>query len=256
MPMFRPRTLAAALALLSCIAHAAPATVTTGNVDISYDRDTFAFNRDLGFGPESIDPASVGLSFAGNSVTLDFAGALSVYASGYGFSSTNAFGQYLANFSFAAQADYLITGYTVRYMGSYTIETPGGVNVGGSGIFLSESTGAASFDLSSDIGWPYLTGVLAASGYVDTIEVITGYDEVIVGYQDVEVCDDYGCTIEQRPIIAEVPIIDYQTDLGEASLSIDTITVTANVVAVPEPETYALLLTGLGVLAWAVRRRA
>lgn len=254
MPMFRPRPLAAALVLLSCAVHAAPTTVTTGNVDISYDRDTFVFNRDGGFGQEPIDPASVGLSFAGNSVKLEFAGALSVYGSGYGSSAPSAFGDYLANFNFAAHADYLITGYTVRYTGSYTIETPGDVNVGGTGIFLSESTGAASFDLSSAVAWPYLAGVLAANGYVNTIEVITGFDDVVVGHEDVEICNDLGCTIEQRPIIERVPIIEYQTDLGEATLSIDTITVTANVAAVPEPEAGALLLAGLGVVGYGARR--
>lgn len=247
---------AAVLVLATGAAYAAPATVSTGNVDITYDQDTFIFNRDSGFGTESIDPASVPLSFSGNSVTLDFGGALSAYGTGYGFGSPSAFGDYLANFDFAAQAGYLITGYTVRYTGSYSIETPGDVSLSGTGISLSESTGAGNFDVTAAIASPYLAGNLNANGYVTTVEVIVGYEDVIVGYEDVEVCDDFGCTIEQRPIYETVPIIDYQTDLGEASLYLNTITVTANVAAVPEPEAYAMLLAGLGVMGFmALRRR-
>ncbi|MCH2221562.1 MAG: PEP-CTERM sorting domain-containing protein [Aquabacterium sp.] len=246
---------AAVLVAMAGVAHAAPTTVSTGNVDITYDRDTFVFNRDSGFGTESIDQASVPLSFTGNSVTLDFAGALSVFGSSYGFSSPSAFGSYFANFDFAVQAGYVITGYSVRYTGGYTIETPGDVSLSGTGVGLFESTGGGTFDIVSGIAGPQLSGDLSANGYITSVEVITGYEDVIVGYEDVEICDDFGCTIEQRPIFETVPIIEYQTDLGEASLWVNTITVTANVAAVPEPQTYALLLAGLGVMGLVARRQ-
>lgn len=246
---------AAVLVLATGAAYAAPATVSTGNVDITYDQDTFIFNRDSGFGTESIDPASVPLSFTGNSVTLDFSGGLSAFGSSYGFSSPSAFGSYFANFDFAVQSGYVITGYSVRYTGGYNIETPGDVSLNGTGIGIFEAGNGGSFDILSAIPGPQLSGDLSANGYITSVEVITGYDEVIVGYEDVEICDDFGCTIEQRPIIEEVPIIEYQTDLGEASLWLNTITVTANVAAVPEPETYAMLLAGLGVMGLIARRR-
>lgn len=246
---------AAVLATVAGVAQAALTTVSTGNVDIQYDPDAFVFNRDSGFGSESIDPASVPLSFSGNSVTLDFGGALSVFGSGYGSSAPSAFGNYFANFDFAAQAGYVITGYTVRYTGSYSIETPGDVSLSGTGVGLFESTGGGTFDIVSGIAGPQLSGDLSANGYITSVEVITGYQDVIVGYEDVEICDDFGCTIEQRPIFETVPIIEYQTDLGDATLNLQTITVTANVAAVPEPQTYALLLAGLGVMGLIARRQ-
>ena len=35
----------------------------------------------------------------------------------------------------------------------------------------------------------------------------------------------------------------------------DNVTVTPTIAAIPEPETYAMLLAGLGVMAWLARRR-
>lgn len=247
---------AAVLATVAGVAQAALTTVSTGNVDIQYDPDTFIFNRDSGFGTESIDPGSVALSFAGNSVTLDFGGALSVYGSSYGFSSPSAFGDYFANFDFAAQAGYVITGYTVRYTGSYSIETPGDVSLGGTGVFLSESTGAGNFDLTSAIAAPYLAGTLNANGYISTVEVLDHYEQVLDHYEQVlDYCDDSGCYYRDEPVYIDVPVYRYETDLGDATLNLQTITVTANVAAVPEPETYAMLLAGLGVMGLIARRQ-
>jgi len=43
--------------------------------------------------------------------------------------------------------------------------------------------------------------------------------------------------------------------LDDESWAMDNLRVNVNVLAVPEPETYALLTAGLGLLAWTLRRR-
>jgi hypothetical protein len=237
--------------LVAAAAHATPTTLNTGNVQIGYDKDTFDFWTQYTEGDHnSLAPDSILVSGVGNGVQLDFQGQLSVTGSSYGnFTPQTLEGGFDALFTFSALPGHAITGYTITYTGSYTVESPGYTSLSGPGVNFSSSDYGNSFSLSGAAGGPdapRLQGSFSATGDLSVIQIFDGYDPVTH-------CDDPNdpgnCWIEY------VPIYHDETDLGQATMTIDRITLTANVVAVPEPSTYALMAGGLGLLGWAARRR-
>lgn len=257
------------LPLLSASAagHAVPTQLATGQVVIDFDQDTFAFTRDVSYfgsySTEDISPSLVTVTPGGHGVELNFSGRMNLYASSYNtFSPEYLTGNFNALFSFAPRAGYVITGYTVTYAGSYSIETPGSVSVGGPGAGFSESSGGNSFSVSGNVvgaAAPSLTGGISASGDIATVQVFDGFESVFDHYEQVldycEVTDPSICYYREEPVYIDVAVYHDETDLGEASINLQSITIQANVAAVPEPEGWALLAMGLPLAAWLARRR-
>lgn len=266
-PAFVLRTLTLAALAACATAQAAPTQIATGQVTIDYDPDGFTFTRDvISFGSpyaEDILPSTVSITGQGNGFVLDFNGQMSVYASSYyDFTSQTLGGFYNANFNFTAAPGYVITGYTVTLAGSYSVETPGSISVSGPGVSASEYTGGSGFSYTGILSgptFPSLTGGISAVGDITTIQVLDHYDTYLDHYEEVldycEVDDPSICYYKQEPIYITQPVYRDETDLGEASLNLQTITVQANVAAVPEPTAYALLAAGVPLAAWALRRR-
>ena len=257
------------LTLLSASAavQAVPTQLATGQVLIDFDQDTFAFTRDVSYfgsySTEDILPSLVTVTAGGNGVELNLNDYMNLYASSYNtFSPEYLSGNFNALFSFAPAAGYVITGYTVTYAGSYSIETPGSVSVGGPGAGFSESSGGSSFSVSGNVVGavaPSLIGGLNASGDISTVQVFDGFQSVFDHYDQVldycEVEDPSICYYREEPVYIDVAVYHDETDLGEASINLQRITLQANVVAVPEPEGLALLAMGVPMAAWLARRR-
>lgn len=266
-PAFVLRTLTLAALAACAAAQAAPTQLSTGQVVIDYDPDGFSFSRDVSFfgspTPEEIPTASVSITGQGNGFVLDFNNQMSVYASSYfNFTPETLGGSFNAFFNFTPTAGHIITGYTVTYAGSYSIETPGSISVAGPGVAVSEYTGGSGFSYSavlSGAAFPSLTGGISATGDLSIIQVYDHSEEVFDHYETVldycEVDDPSICYYKEEPVYISVPYYRDETDLGEASLTLQTITVQANVAAVPEPQSYALLMAGVPLAAWALRRR-
>ncbi len=267
-PAFALRFLA--LPLLSAAAaaaQAAPTHLSTGQVGIDFDPDTFVFSKEVGsFGnitTEDIPASLVTVTAGGNGLELNFNGYMNLYASSYNtFSPEYLTGNFNALFSFTPTAGYVITGYTVTYAGSYSIETPGSISVSGPGGGITEYSGIGSFNAVGNVPGavaPSLTGSISASGEVSFVQVLDHYDSVFDHYEQVldycEVEDPSICHYREEAVYVDVPVYREEMDLGEASLNLQSITVQANVVAVPEPESLALLTMGVPLAAWLARRR-
>lgn len=258
-----------AFALLGAfaMAHAAPVQLSSGQVVIDFDQDTFAFSHDVSsFGSvitEDILPSSVTVSAVANGIELNFNNQMTAYATSYtNFSPESLNGNFNAPFNFSPAAGYVITGYSVTYAGTYAIETPGSVSVSGPVGGFNESSGGGNFNTTFSIvvgGTFNLTGGINAYGDVTTLQVFDHYDSVFDHYEQVldycEVEDPTVCHYREEAVYIEVPVYREETDLGEASVNLQTITVVANVVAVPEPESLALLAMGVPLTAWLARRR-
>lgn len=266
-PAFVLRTLTLAALAACATAQAAPTQLSTGQVVIDYDPDGFTFTRDvISFGSpyaEDILSSSVSITGQGNGFVLDFNGQMSVYASSYyDFTPQSLGGNFNALFNFTPTAGHIITGYTVTYTGSYSVETPGSVSVSGPGVSVSEYVGGSGFSYSGVLSgptFPSLTGGISAYGDLTTIQVLDHYDTYLDHYEDVldycEVDDPSICYYKQEPVYITQPVYRDETDLGEAQINLQSITVQAQVAAVPEPASYALLMAGVPLAAWAMRRR-
>ncbi|MCU0870500.1 MAG: PEPxxWA-CTERM sorting domain-containing protein [Burkholderiales bacterium] len=272
----RRTALAAALFALPFAAHAFPITYIGAEVQIDYDPDTFSFAGASDFGdfggPMSMPlaPGDFTVTTTDNRAEIRFNGTLSATDSATGESDPlfQAVGTYSAAFAFMAQPGYLITGYRIRTTGTYDIEVPG--EVGGTlgsvpGGFFAAS-GSAGFGtpfsttlLIAGATAPSLTGDFFAFANVTQVQTGTVDDPTRPIFGDF-VPDDPLCTDEftcsgTRPIIGYEQLPVFQTDLGSASINIETLSIEAVTRPVPEPQTWAMLAAGLGVAGAAARRR-
>lgn len=240
---------------------------STGEVDIEFDPSAFSFTVDTtsfgGITTVDVSPLSLGYAQVGQGVEINFNGQLGVYATSYSaFSPQTLSGFFNAYFNFTPAAGYAITGYTITYTGSYSVETPGSVSLydGGTGAWFSQNGGASGFSVSTTVSGavaPSISGSFSATGDLTTIQVFDGYDTYIDHYEDVldycETEEPFNCYYRSEPVYVSVPIYHEETDLGEATFSLQGITVQANMAVVPEPESVALALAGLVVAGWRVR---
>lgn len=256
-----PRKLIAVALFLGAgtAAHALPVQILSGDVTIDYDLDNFTLNID----GSSVDSSVFSVIPVANGVRLEFGGYLNLYATSYfNYSPETKVADYSALFSFLPKAGKNIASYNITYEGGYSIETPGSVGIGGIGIAINESQGGSPFLVTTLFGGPSaptLTGQLSATGEITYVQVLDGYQDVFVGYQDVldycEVEDPTICYYRQEPVYEQVPIYRDEMDLGEASIYLNSITISAN--AVPIPASAMLLgsaLLGLGSMRNLKRR--
>ncbi|RZI85466.1 MAG: PEP-CTERM sorting domain-containing protein [Rubrivivax sp.] len=267
-PAFLFRTLIVSALSAGAAVQAAPTQWTGPQVNIDFDQDTFVFTRDTtafgGVVTEDILPSLVGVTAVNNGVQLNFNDQMSLYASSYyDFTPVSLTANFNALFNFTPTAGHIITGYTVTYAGNYSIETPGSVSVNGPGGGLpTQTSGIGGFNQSGVVMGalaPSISGGISAYGDITSVQVFDHYESVLDHYEQVldycEVDDPSICYYREEPVYVDVPYYRDETDLGEASISLQTITVTANVAAVPEPQHLALLAAGLPLVAWVARRR-
>lgn len=140
------------------------------------------------------------------------------------------------------------------------MESPGSAGASGVGLSVGDSTSGGPFSVSSDFTGmvvPTLSGQLSATGEVSYVEVLAGFQDVLVGYQSVldycEVENPEICYYHDEPIYEQVPYYSQEMDLGEAAIYLDSITITANVTTVPLPASGLLFGAGLLGLAWQRR---
>ena len=243
---------------------AAPTTHTGSTVQIDFDPDTFTFQSDGGSGGGgmiNVDPSAYTVNPSGDSVLLTFGGSLYASASSYtSFSPEDAFGSYAADFGFSALPGHVITGYEITFEGTYDIESPGSVQISGSSSYFNGSSGFGTpwsqTETFFDTSIPALLGSIQASGQIDLIDI----PGVIVGYEQMDDPGDLDCsgvfddgicgTVDDtsRPIYDPPPRTE--TDLGLASINVNSITITAQTALVPEPSALALAMLGLAGLTW------
>ena len=267
-PAFTRRSMMlAVLGAWAMAAQAAPTQFSTGQVVVDFDPDTFTFSHDVtsfgGISTEDISPSSVTVSALGNGFELNFNNQMTAYATSYtNFSPESLNGNFNAPFTFSPAAGYIITGYSVTYAGTYAIETPGSVSVSGPGGGFNASLGGGNFNTTFNVGVGgtfNLTGGINAYGDITTVQVFDHYDSVFDHYDQVldycEVDDPTVCHYTEVPVYVDVPVYRDETDLGEASINLQSITVQAQVAAVPEPEALVLLAIGGPLAGWLARRR-
>lgn len=257
---------------LSCLvfgvampAHADTFQWSTGQVDIQFDTSSFAFHRESSPGyVEDISPASLSYTQVGQGVQINFNDLLSLYASSYTyFTPQTLSGDFSAYVDITPRAGYIISGYTVTFSGTYSIETPGSVYISSTaaGPFTATS-GAGAFNFREDVvgaAAPALAGSFSATGDLNTIQVFDGYQQVFDHNESVldycDVVEPFTCYYHDEPVYINEAIYHDETDLGEAQLNLQTITLLAHVTAVPESEAPAMALAGLPILAWWAKRR-
>ena len=250
---------AATLCSGALLANAAPVQLFSGDVVVEYDLENFSLNVDgVGY-----DPALLSIVPVANGVRLEFGGYLNLYASSYfTYSAENKSADYSALFSFAPTAGNTISNFNITYSGGYSIETPGSVGASGIGMSVSASDGGQPFSITSGFAGgvlPALSGQLSATGEISYVEVFDHFEEVFVGYQQVldycEVDDPSVCYYRDEPIYEQVAVYRQEMDLGEATIYLDSITIAADVTAVPLPASSLLFASSLlGMAARRLRR--
>jgi hypothetical protein len=219
------RTAAATAAtMLSAAAWAAPSGWSSSQISVQYDPDTFVagFTTGSSGGYSQVDVFPTVTQLGETGLQIDLSG-FQLYASSYSsFSSEYVSGWFTLPLSISAQPGYIIHGYTVALSGSYYIESPGSVEVfGPDSIGLWANSGIQPFNSSTYLSGATLPTLEATLGAIGDIGYVQGYE----------------------------------MDLGEATLSLDRLTVYANVTAVPEPGVVGLVAASLPMLGWAALRR-
>lgn len=233
----------------STLAQAAPVQLSAGDIIVDYDLDNFFLNVD----GNNFDSSVFSLTPLADGVRLEFSGLLNVYASSYfNYSPQTKTADYSALLSLAPVAGKTITDFTITYSGSYSIETPGSAAASGVGLSVGGSSGGGPFSISTNftgMAVPTLSGQLSATGEISYVDVLEGFQDVLVGYQPVldycEVENPDICFYHDEPIYEQVPVYRQEMDLGEASIYLDSITISANVAPVPLPASGLLLSAGL-----------
>lgn len=254
------------LVLFPAMVMAGPSTINSGKVDISYDIESFVFEVEA---PYFITlPSTIAtVSSVNNGIALDFGYNFQVSASGSNSYTETHNGYFSVPLSFSAQSGFKIENYTVTYSGTYTLMNLGSVSAGDSGnsFYMSEYLGPGAynqtFSVPGTVDGEFLAGVfgnISATGDFTYIQVQTGTEQQFSHYEDILLgCDAEGnnCEYYQSPVYIEVPVYMDQGVIGEANLTLNSITIVANVVAVPEPDLYALLFAGLGIIGFMARLR-
>ncbi len=263
MPALVP-TLATIIAIAPAMAFATTHHFDAGNVNISFDTSTFTATVIDGNGTRDISPDGFGYSASSNGLTIDLRGLLDVsdFAQNESDDQQPSGGTLFGSFSFLAHPGHRITNYQLTITGSYDIELPGFVSFNfGNSPFASSSNGFnQSFsETYMQPGSSAVGGSFDAVGLVDMVQVQVGTELVQTG---TEWIPDPGCTdppsecpLVEQPVFEEVPIYEYQADLGLAALRFSTMTLTAVTAPVPEADRYTLLLVGLGALGLVSRRK-
>lgn len=250
---------------------AAPSTIYSTNVNIDYDIENFFFQVDMpSFGgsyPETLPSTIAAVSAVNNGIQLDFSGSFWLYATaGTNYSQESLNAIFTVPLAFNVHSGYQITSYSVTYTGTYSLMNLGNVSLADASASFYDSVnyGPGAYNqpftatgVVSGATLTELAGQFNATADFGYISVFMGYEEVFSHYESVPYnCDSEGiCEYRDEPVYVQVAVYEDQGVIGDASISLSSIRVVANVVAVPEADTYAMLLAGLGLLGWSTRRR-
>lgn len=264
------------LALISLLfststAWAGLSTINAANVNIDYDIENFLFQVDVpSFGSisQQVLPNTIAaVSAVSNGIQLDFSGAFGLYASGGNFYQESLYAVFNVPLAFTANSGYQITGYTITYTGTYGLQNVGSVSLSDATAYFSDSVNAgpggnnlpfSAIGLVSGAALDAVAGQFNATADYTYIDVFVGFVEVFSHYESVPYnCDGDGnnCQYMEVEVYRQEAVYEQQGMIGDANISLNSIQVVANVVAVPEADTYAMLLAGLGLLAGVARRR-
>lgn len=248
-------------------AMAASTTINSSAVDITYDPDSFLFEIETPYyGLETLDNSIASVSGITNGVSISLNGSFSVYADGsnnWGYESFN--GYFFLPLPFTAHAGQVIESYSVTYSGTYDASNgslgAAGVSLTGSGASYYGNDGyGSSFSATGIISGavlPPIAGSFEAWADYTWIDVYMGQVWIDTSYWIPGPCDEYGfCEPDQ--LVADgyyEDVYEPQGVIGTASINLQSIQVVANIAAVPEASSYAMLLAGLSVLGLATRRR-
>ena len=258
---------AVALFATAVPAMAASITINSSAVDISYDPDTFLFEvDDAYYGWQTLDNSIASISGVTNGVSINFNGSLSVSADGsrnWGYESFG--GTFLLPLSFSARAGQVIESYSITYSGTYDASngslSAAGVSVDGAGASFYGSDGyGSSFSATGNIpgaALPSIAGSFEAWADYTFIDVYMGQRWIDTSYWVPGPCDEYGfCEPDQ--LVEDGYYEDWyepQGVIGTSFINLQSIQVVANIAAVPEASSYAMLLAGLGIVGMVTRRR-
>ncbi len=247
---------------------AAPTTINSNAVDISYDPDTFQFQiNDAYYGEQILDNSIASISGVTNGVSINFGGSLYVSADGGRYFSYESFsGAFSLPLSFTAHPGQIIESYSITYSGTYDASNgslgAAGVSIGGPGASFSGTDGyGSSFSATGIVPGttlPTIAGSFEAWADYTMIDVYMGQEWIITGgYYVPGPCDEYG-VCEPDQWVEEgywQDIYESQGVIGTAAINLQSIKVVANIAAVPEASAYAMLLAGFSVLGLVTRRR-
>lgn len=248
-------------------AMAASTTINSGAVDISYDPDTFLFEvDDAYYGWQTLDNSIAAISGVTNGVSINFNGSLYTSADGgryFGYESFS--GTFFLPLSFTAHPGQVIESYSITYSGTYDASNgslgAAGVSVAGTGAsFYGYDGYGNSFTASGTIPGavlPTIAGSFEAWADYTWIDVYMGQVWIDTGYYEPGPCDEYGfCEPDQWVEDGYwEDVYEPQGVIGTASINLQSIQVVANIAAVPEASSYAMLLAGLGIVSMVTRRR-
>ena len=209
------------LTLATTQLHAAPVNLVTGNVEISFDDQASYFADMVSYYSGTLYQTYSTPSWSVLDNALILSPGMSNAIGGSGYADGGYINFSLFDFGFTAQAGYVITGYRISFSGT------------------AEQVGAGSFEISGSDGSQSMNGnQYTFSSSINPDLLATPY------YASILLNAPY---VEGPDGTAEV--------FGTAYASVDTIRIEAFTRPVPEPESYALLMAGLGCIGLLRRRR-